>query len=69
MTITYRVNPKSGDAIEIEPVTDADKGAGAWVTVTDDSNPTMSVLLNPDEVGELREVLEKVADSLKQENR
>jgi hypothetical protein len=67
--ITYRVEPADDDsiAVEIVPKLDADKGPGAWVSVTDDENPHLSAWLNKREVTELREVLEKVSTALEPE--
>lgn len=63
MTVTYRVGPGEGDTVvEIEP---HDNPPGAYVTVTDDQNPSMAVLLSLDEITELREVLGKVEEALK----
>ena len=68
MTVAYRVSPGEGDTvIEVEPhLSSEDHPSGAYVTVTDDQNPSMAVRLDLSEIAELREVLEKVERSLKE---
>jgi hypothetical protein len=64
VTVTYRIGPGEGDTVvEIEP---HDNAPGAYVTVTDDQNPSMAVLLSLDEITELREILGKVEETLKE---
>lgn len=67
MTVSYRVNPGGGTVVEVEPHLVPDEPAGAYITVTDDSNPSMAVLLNLDEIAELREVLGKVEEKLRRQ--
>lgn len=43
MTVSYRVNPGGGTVVEVEPHLVPDEPAGAYITVTDDSNPSMAV--------------------------
>lgn len=66
MTVAYRVRPDDGNTvIEVEPHPGSDDDPpGAYVTVTDDQNPSMAVSLSLSEIAELRDVLEKVERSL-----
>ena len=67
MTVAYRVSPGDRDTVvEVEPHLVSDEPPGAYITVTDDSNPSMAVLLDLDEIAELREVLGKVEEKLRE---
>jgi hypothetical protein len=64
--ISYRISPPESDTVvEVETSDDPERGGvGAYITVTDDENPAMSVLLGLEEVRELRKVLEDIGKSL-----
>jgi hypothetical protein len=68
MTVAYRISPGEGDAvIEVEPhLSSEGHPPGAYVTVTDDQNPSLAVRLDLSEIAELREILEKVERSLEE---
>ncbi|HWM63988.1 MAG TPA: hypothetical protein VNP96_08385 [Solirubrobacterales bacterium] len=66
MTVVYRVGPGEGDTvIEVEPHVNSEDPPGAYVTVTDDQNPSMAIRLGLDEIAELREILGKVEEVLR----
>jgi len=66
MTVAYRVSPGDGDAaVEVEPHLVSNEPPGAYITVTDDLNPSMAVLLNLNAIAELREVLGEVEEKLR----